>query len=101
MKKGFGSIVALAIRYPVPYVSLISNEQLLKKQNIKKLVMHGLDEITLSVHGVTKETYEQLMVNASYDRFIEMLGVLNEVKEQQNTEKPRLRLNYTVEEPLN
>lgn len=94
--KGFESIVALAKRYRVPYVSLISNGQLLKKQNFEKLIMHGLDEITLSVHGVKKETYEQLMVNASYDRFIEMLGMLNEVKAQQNTEKPRLRLNYTV-----
>lgn len=94
--KGYEDIVALAKNYNVPYVSLVSNGQLLRKKNIEKLVEFGLDEITLSVHGVNKETYEQLMVNASYDRFTQVLSTLKEVKEQKDTAKPRLRLNYTV-----
>ena len=94
--KGFEDIVALAKQYEVPYVSLVSNGQLLKKQNLEKLIMYGLDEITLSVHGVEKKTYEQLMVNASYERFIEALSMLKEAKEERKTANPRLRLNYTV-----
>jgi MoaA/NifB/PqqE/SkfB family radical SAM enzyme len=48
------------------------------------------------VHGVDKETYEQLMVNASYDKLIQVLHTLKEVKQQRDTATPRLRLNYTV-----
>ncbi len=94
--KGYEDVVVLAKRYKVPYVSLVSNGQLLKKKNIEKLVKSGLDEITLSVHGVNKETYERFMVKASHDRFVQVLGTLKEVKDQNNTPKPRLRLNYTV-----
>ena len=94
--KGYENIVALAKRYKVPYVSLVSNGQLLTKKSIEKLIEFGLDEITLSVHGVDKKTYELLMVNASYDRFTQVLSTLKEVKKQKDTAKPRLRLNYTV-----
>jgi MoaA/NifB/PqqE/SkfB family radical SAM enzyme len=94
--KGYEEIVALAKRYNIPFVSLVSNGQLLDVKNIEKLVEFGLDEITLSVHGVNKGTYEQFMVNASYDKFIQVLGTLKKIKEQRNTAKPRLRLNYTV-----
>jgi MoaA/NifB/PqqE/SkfB family radical SAM enzyme len=94
--KGYEEIVALAKRYSIPYVSLVSNGQLLNRESIEKLVEFGLDEITLSVHGVDKETYEQLMVNASYDKLIQVLHTLKEVKQQRDTATPRLRLNYTV-----
>jgi MoaA/NifB/PqqE/SkfB family radical SAM enzyme len=60
------------------------------------LVALGLDELTLSTHGVVRETYERLMRRASFDKFLEVLGRLEEIKRRRGSARPQLRLNYTV-----
>jgi MoaA/NifB/PqqE/SkfB family radical SAM enzyme len=94
--KGFEDIVALAKRHGVGFVSLVSNGQLLGRPQIEKLVDFGLDEITLSVHGVEARTYEHLMRGASHARLLEVLETLMEVRGERGALVPRLRLNYTV-----
>ena len=56
----------------------------------------GLDELILSVHGLTKATYEYLMQHARFDVFMRLLGDLKEVKAKHPGFK--LRINYTVNE---
>ena len=56
----------------------------------------GLDEITLSTHGIRKETYEHLMTNGKYDLFLQLLDNLKEVKKQYPDF--RIRINYTMNE---
>lgn len=94
--KRFVDILALAKHYRVPMVGMVSNGQLLTKEHIEKLVDLGLDELTLSTHGVTPETYERMMRRASFGRFIEVLDTLDSVKGKRGARLPDLRLNYTV-----
>lgn len=87
-------IIQLAKQKKVSYISYTTNGNLLEKEDLLQLFSAGLDEITVSMHGVYRETYEKLMVNASYDRFHLLLKEITELK----TEFPKLklRINYTI-----
>ena len=94
--KGFMDILALGRKYKVPMLGMVSNGQLLTTAHLEKLVELGLDELTLSTHGVKRDTYERLMRRASFDKFIEVLDQLEAIKKRTGSTRPQLRLNYTV-----
>jgi len=94
--KGFADIVALGKRYKVPMVGMVTNGQLLTPPHLEKLVDLGLDELTLSTHGVARATYERMMRRASFDKFLEVLDTLEAIKKRRGAARPELRLNYTV-----
>lgn len=89
-------IVKVARKYNVPYISLTTNGNILSKEVLEDLVASGLNEITISAHGVKKETYEYFMQNARYDRFMRLLCNLKEIK-RKNSDF-RIRINYTINE---
>lgn len=94
--KGFIDILALGRKHNVPMLGMVSNGQLLTVEHLEKLVDLGLDELTLSTHGVTRDTYERLMRRASFDKFVEVLDQLESIKKRRGATRPELRLNYTV-----
>lgn len=89
-------IVGLGKKYNVPYISLTTNGFAVTRELLFGLVKAGLDELTLSMHGVTKETYETLMVNGKYDRFCALVDMISEVKMSYPNFK--FRINYTMNE---
>lgn len=89
-------IVKLGKACNVPYISYTTNANLLTNNEIDSLLEAGLDEFTISLHGVYKETYEYLMQNASYEKFLTVINYLSEVKKRFPLYK--LRVNYTVNE---
>ncbi len=87
-------IITLAKQRGVPYISLTTNGNLLDKQTLKTWIEIGLNEITLSLHGVHKETYEKLMTNASYEKFTSLLEAVTELKNE--FQDFNVRINYTI-----
>lgn len=89
-------IIKLGRSYNVPYISLTSNSQLIGngKVSLETLVRAGLNELTLSLHGTTKEIYENLMLGASFDTFKKLTAEIARVKKLYPDFK--LRVNYTV-----
>lgn len=83
-------------RAGIPYISLTSNGQLLAagRVNLAALVAAGLNELTLSMHGTTREVYEELMPGASYDNLLELIRQVRDIKKRYPEFK--LRVNYTV-----
>ncbi|OAV70783.1 Molybdenum cofactor biosynthesis protein A [Bacteroidales bacterium Barb4] len=94
LHKDLTRIIALGKHYKVPYISLTTNGSLLTKEQLKEMVAAGLDEITISAHGLTKETYESLMTNGNFNRFKESLGIISDIKKQYSLF--RVRINYTI-----
>lgn len=94
--KNWPDLIRLAKSFGVPFVSLTTNAQLLNRAASEQAVAHGLDEVVISAHGVRPATYEQLMRNASYERFHRNLADLAAVRDQSGTGRPRIRINYTV-----
>lgn len=86
-------LIETAKAHGVPYISMVTNGNLLEAKDIADFATAGLDEIILSMHGVTKETYEDLMDKGDYAKFH---SVLQSVTEQKKTHPNfRLRINYT------
>ena len=89
-------ILNLAKKHSVPYISMTTNANLLQQEDLKNYILAGLNEITISLHGVKKTTYETLMENSSYPKFLEVLSAITELK--QKFKDFKLRINYTVNE---
>ena len=92
----FPELVRLAQRHRVPHIGFTTNGQLLQEDHLRKFIEYGLHELTISTHGVTKETYERFMANASFKRLHDVLSSLDSVKRKTGSTLPNLRLNYTV-----
>lgn len=93
--KNLPDIIALGKKYGVPYISMTTNGVLLNKDSIEKCLNAGLNEITISMHGVLKETYEYFMTNANFEKFHEVLNLLTEAKAKYDF---NIRINYTINE---
>lgn len=91
--RGLPGIFTLAKSYGVPFTGLATNGQLLSEQLFRELANAGLNEIVISMHGVRKETYERLMVGASYEKLHRILRIISS---EAGPKKPELRINYTV-----
>ncbi|MGB1307371.1 MAG: radical SAM protein [Oceanihabitans sp.] len=90
--KNLEAVVALGKKYKVPYISLTTNANLLNEENIEALLKAGLNEFTISLHGVTKESYESFMKKASYEKFHNAFNAFQKLKSKYNF---KVRINYT------
>lgn len=86
-------IIKKAKDYGVPYISMTTNANLLNEEIIEEYLAAGLDEFTISTHGVYKDTYEYFMTNAKHEKFIEVLKLMAEAKKKHDF---KIRLNYTI-----
>ncbi|MDX1279114.1 radical SAM protein [Oceanihabitans sediminis] len=90
--KNLPEIVKLGKQYGVPYISLTTNANLLNEESIEALLKAGLNEFTISLHGVTKESYEGFMNKASYKKFHNAFNAFQKLKSKYKFE---VRINYT------
>jgi len=88
------ALIRLAKQYKTPYISMTTNGNLFTDNDLRDFVEAGLDEITLSLHGVTRESYEYFMTGASFDAFCKTMATLTEIKKAHPCFK--VRVNYTV-----
>lgn len=89
-------IVKRARKANVPYISLTTNGQLLigGKTNLMELAEAGLNELTLSMHGTDKDTYEFLMPGAKFEILQQLIDTIHTVKGRYPDFK--VRVNFTV-----
>lgn len=87
-------LIRLGKEKGIPYISMTTNGNLFSEENWEELAAAGLDEVTLSVHGVKKESYEYFMVGASYEKFHEAMSALTAIKKDHPSFQ--IRLNYTI-----
>ncbi|WP_344738775.1 radical SAM protein [Gaetbulibacter aestuarii] len=90
--KRLPELIALGKRNKVPYISLTTNANLLTEDSIEDLVKAGLNEFTISLHGVTKKTYESFMGKGDYEKFQNALNLLGKYKKKYDF---KVRVNYT------
>jgi len=89
-------LITLAKAHGVPYISMITNGNLIDAADVDAFAEAGLDEMILSVHGVKKETYEDLMDKGDFTKFHQILLAVTDAKNR--FPNLRLRMNYTFNE---
>lgn len=87
-------LIAKAKGAGVPYISITTNGQLLTTGLLGKYAEAGLDEVTLSVHGWSRDTYEYLMNGAKWEKFANALQAIKETK--RSYPKLKLRINFVA-----
>lgn len=90
--KQLDKVVKLGKQYNVPYITLTTNANLLSYEKIEQLLVAGLDEFTISLHGVKKDSYEFFMGKASYETFHKVFDSFKVLKEKYDF---KVRINYT------
>lgn len=90
--KNLPELVALGKQYGVPYISMTTNANLLTEEKIEALLKAGLNEFTISLHGVTKESYEEFMSRGNYEKFCNAFKAFEVLKKKYDF---KVRVNYT------
>ncbi|WP_439185244.1 radical SAM protein [Carboxylicivirga taeanensis] len=94
MNSNFMKLLVLACEHKVPNISIVTNGLLLRTSQIEKMQEVGVDEIIISAHGLTKETYEKFMTNSNFDKFISLLDSITKLNKKDKALK--VRINYTA-----
>ncbi len=86
-------LIETAKKYKIPYISMVTNGNLLSEEDVVKFSSSGLNEFILSLHGVHKSSYEDFMDKGDYQKFHEVLQFIT--NEKKRNPKLVLRINYT------
>lgn len=65
-------------------VMMISNGTLLDEESANRLLDLGLDKLTISLDGATKESYEDLRIGADFDEVVSNVSRFCDLREQRN-----------------
>ena len=94
--KNLADAIKIAKDFGVPHISLTTNGNLLTKEKIELYAEEGLNEIILSLHGVHQESYENFMQKGDYNKFLQVLQWITELKV--TYKHLSLRIYYTFNE---
>jgi len=75
---------------------IISNVSLLNRRRAKGLIEAGLDELRLSFYGMTKETYETVMVGLNFETTMKNITNFFKIREEHGSKLPRLEISWLV-----
>jgi MoaA/NifB/PqqE/SkfB family radical SAM enzyme len=75
---------------PETIVKINTNGMLFSKEYARALVRAGIDEITFSLEGCTKESHEKIAIGANYEKILaNLMNLINMGKENG---KPKIRV---------
>lgn len=90
----FEEILSYAYQFPNLRQSIVTNGQLITEKMAEQLVKNNA-ELTFSIDGITKDTYEYIRRKAKFDRLIRNIKLISELKKQYKS-NTILNLNVAV-----
>lgn len=88
-------IVRCAKRYPMK-VRFNTNLTVFDKDMARELVASGLDNLTVSIDGVTQEVYEKYRVGGDLNTVLRNLELLVETRRELSSPSPEIRWQFMV-----
>ena len=76
------------------FTAITTNALALSEKFSKKLLEAGLDMLSISLHGATRETAEAVMKRSEFDRIINNIRVLQSLKRTMGLTRPEIYFNY-------
>ncbi|WP_298435833.1 radical SAM protein [Geobacter sp.] len=96
LTNGFERYIQIAGQYHIPYTGYITNGLLFTEDIIVSSVENRITEITISIDGATKETYEYIRQGGNFDQLMSKLQLYQDTVARFKKPLPLLRFNYTV-----
>lgn len=78
------------------YTSTSTNAHYLTMENCKKIIDSGLSRLIISIDGTTPEVYSAYRIGGSYEKVMEGLKMLKEVKEESGARTPMIIIQFIV-----
>lgn len=76
------------------FTAITTNAMPLSCEFAVRLVEAGLDMISISLHGATKATAEAVMLKSDFNRVVENIRVLQEIKRERGMSLPEIYFNF-------
>lgn len=76
------------------FTAITSNGMALSEEFAVKLVDAGLDMISISLHGATKDVAEAVMRGSDFERIVQNIRTLQRIKGEKGFTKPEIYFNY-------
>jgi len=93
LNKDIYPMIHYAKKAGIPDVNISTNGHVLSPDRV---VASGLDEIMISLDGITQETYARYRRRGKLDRVIRNIRDLTEVKREKNAGKPLIELQFII-----
>ncbi|MBI5045199.1 MAG: radical SAM protein [Candidatus Levybacteria bacterium] len=94
------SMVEYAKKKGIMDVYFNTNAILLTEEKFEQLIDAGLDRISISIEGFTREVYEKFRVGATFERLLDNVSRLIEIRERKNSRFPQIRIQTVLLEEL-
>lgn len=79
------------------YAQFFSNGTLLTDENIENILNSGVDYINFSFDGATKASYEEIRINANYEKTREGITKLFRRRNERGLKKPFIQVNFIIQ----
>ena len=96
LHKGISDYVAYAKKRGLIDVYFNTNAMLLDEKMSQRLIDAGLDRISISVEGFTKEVYEKYRVGADFETVIRNIELLQNIKRIRGIDHPKVRVQAVM-----
>jgi radical SAM protein with 4Fe4S-binding SPASM domain len=87
-----GDILALVRRQSDCAISITTNGVLINERWLGVFLDNRVDEISISMDSLKRDVYEELRVNASFDKIMRVIDLINGTKRARSSAIPRLNL---------
>lgn len=79
------------------FTAITTNAMALSRQFSERLIDAGLDMMTISLHGATKEVAEAIMEKSNFERIIDNIRGLQALKKERRIMRPEIYINYVTQ----
>jgi radical SAM protein with 4Fe4S-binding SPASM domain len=93
-------MVAYAKQKGILDVYFNTNGTLLTEKRINQLIDAGLDRISISFEGTTKEVYEASRVGAKFEKVVQNVKTLRRIRDQRKASHPQIRMQMVMLQEL-
>lgn len=88
-------MIAYAKKHDI-FVNTSTNSYFLTKENAKKLVQSGLDELIVSLDGASQETYRKYRKKGNFNKVIEAMRTLVAEKKRLKSKTPMIKVQFII-----
>jgi radical SAM protein with 4Fe4S-binding SPASM domain len=96
LHRDLGELLRITGLYKIPFVYMHTNGLLLKEKTIEQLIRTRFNQLSISVDGATKQTYERIRVGAKFERLVANIEAVNRAKSRMKSRLPRLSFNVVL-----
>ena len=92
----FPQMLNIAGRYEIPHTAFFTNGMLLHEKQRRAVINAGVQVVTVSFDGATPQTYESIRRGARFDRVVQNIQALQDLKARLDSPTPAIHFGIVL-----